>query len=259
MLYRRLDGCILWPFQASNMSDPVSATPYVFDLDGGNLCLDFANTRGFSSEHLHTYADLLSFASQAKLLTPDQAARLQTEAERVSGAAQSTFEGGARLRNAVRKIFKAAANQERPEQVDLDILNADLAVSLPHARVVLGETVDDFTWAWDDAVDLSAPLWPIARSAAELLVSDEERGLVRECGAGDCAWLFLDTSKNRSRQWCSMQSCGNREKARRHYQRVRERRTVEARPVPADDAPPAQRRPRRTRVVPAGGASATAE
>src|SRR3989442_8269959 len=69
-------------------------------------------------------------------------------------------------------------------------------------------------------------IWPIARSAADLLTSDEQRQLVRECGAPDCLWLFLDTTKNRSRQWCSMQSCGNREKARRHYQRLRAQRVT---------------------------------
>src|ERR1700735_2051557 len=34
-----------------------------------------------------------------------------------------------------------------------------------------------------------------------------------------CGWLFIDDSKNASRRWCSMQSCGNRAKALRHYLR----------------------------------------
>jgi predicted RNA-binding Zn ribbon-like protein len=42
---------------------------------------------------------------------------------------------------------------------------------------------------------------------------------VKECGTENCNWLFLDTSKNRSRRWCDMKECGNREKARRHYHR----------------------------------------
>jgi predicted RNA-binding Zn ribbon-like protein len=40
---------------------------------------------------------------------------------------------------------------------------------------------------------------------------------VRACGG--CGWLFLDTSKNHSRRWCSMDACGNQAKARRHYRR----------------------------------------
>lgn len=62
-------------------------------------------------------------------------------------------------------------------------------------------------------------LWPIAQSAAELLTSSE-LGTVRLCEAPDCAWLFLDQSCNRSRRWSDMKVCGNRQKARRHYQRT---------------------------------------
>jgi predicted RNA-binding Zn ribbon-like protein len=37
---------------------------------------------------------------------------------------------------------------------------------------------------------------------------------VKVCAADDCRWAFYDRSRNRSRTWCSMQVCGNREKAR---------------------------------------------
>lgn len=37
---------------------------------------------------------------------------------------------------------------------------------------------------------------------------------VKICPADDCRWAFYDRSRNRSRTWCSMQVCGNREKAR---------------------------------------------
>jgi predicted RNA-binding Zn ribbon-like protein len=51
------------------------------------------------------------------------------------------------------------------------------------------------------------------------LLSSEDTARVKECGTENCNWLFLDTSKNRSRRWCDMKECGNREKARRHYHR----------------------------------------
>jgi predicted RNA-binding Zn ribbon-like protein len=37
---------------------------------------------------------------------------------------------------------------------------------------------------------------------------------MKACRARDCEWAFLDRAKNQSRAWCSMTSCGNREKAR---------------------------------------------
>ena len=39
-------------------------------------------------------------------------------------------------------------------------------------------------------------------------------GRLKICPADDCAWAFYDTSRNRSRRWCSMEVCGNRQKVR---------------------------------------------
>ena len=56
--------------------------------------------------------------------------------------------------------------------------------------------------------------------SAVAVLTEEDLGRVRECpGAGDCGWLFYDTSKNGTRRWCSMEGCGSRVKMRRHYAR----------------------------------------
>jgi predicted RNA-binding Zn ribbon-like protein len=195
----------------------------VFDLDGGRPCLDFANTLTSSGvDHLATYTDLVAFADQSELITPFDAVWLQAEGERDPLIAQGVVVRARRLRAAMRAIFAAIALDETPSDHDLSVLNFDLAASLGHARVVpQGE--GGYRWGWAGR-NLDAPLWPITRSAADVLTSDAERRLVRQCGASDCSWLFVDTTRNRSRQWCSMASCGNREKARRHYQRQRANR-----------------------------------
>jgi predicted RNA-binding Zn ribbon-like protein len=61
-------------------------------------------------------------------------------------------------------------------------------------------------------------LWPVAHAASELLTS-EDLAYVRRCASDSCAWLFLDKTKNHRRRWCEMKTCGNRDKARRYYQR----------------------------------------
>jgi predicted RNA-binding Zn ribbon-like protein len=66
-------------------------------------------------------------------------------------------------------------------------------------------------------------LWPIARSAAELLAS-EELARVRECPGELCDDLFLDASRNGARRWCKMEVCGNRAKVKRFRQRGKRRR-----------------------------------
>ena len=71
-------------------------------------------------------------------------------------------------------------------------------------------------WRFDDLNDLDSLLWQIARSAADLLAS-EQLPFVRACSSKECEWFFLDTSKNHHRRWCDMKRCGNRAKVRRFY------------------------------------------
>jgi predicted RNA-binding Zn ribbon-like protein len=84
-------------------------------------------------------------------------------------------------------------------------------------------------------VQLERPLWPILRSAADLLTSPEVHA-VKECGSDRCSWLFVDRSRTHRRRWCDMKSCGNRAKARRHYQKTRAQAVRSGtRPPPAGD------------------------
>jgi predicted RNA-binding Zn ribbon-like protein len=193
---------------------------YEFDLDGGRPCLDFANTLSASTgDHLVAYSDLVDFAEQSALISPTAADGLRGLARRDQPGAALVMARAYRLRAAVYAIFSAVAGGLAPEDEDVELLNAEVAQAMVHARV-LADAEGGFAWGWGPPT-LEAPLWGIIRSAADVLVSDQERRRVRECGGDTCRWLFVDTSKNRSRQWCSMQSCGNRQKARRHYQRVR--------------------------------------
>jgi len=59
----------------------------------------------------------------------------------------------------------------------------------------------------------------IAAAAAKVAI-EQRLDRVKICPAHDCRWAFYDTSRNRSRQWCSMEVCGNRAKARAHRERT---------------------------------------
>jgi predicted RNA-binding Zn ribbon-like protein len=204
--------------------DRQSPAPPSFDLSGGALCLDFTNTwsdRGRpETEKLCRYHDLLGFAQQAGLLTSAEETRLAGRAERHPRAAAAALALGRDLREDLYRILSAIAASRAPAAADLARLNAALPEALSHLRLERRGTGLAWTWAALDAPEapLDAPLWPILRSAAELLTS-EERRQVRECAGGACTWLFLDRSRNRSRRWCSMETCGNRAKAKRHYHR----------------------------------------
>jgi predicted RNA-binding Zn ribbon-like protein len=60
----------------------------------------------------------------------------------------------------------------------------------------------------------------VLAAASRLAVLDDWQRL-KICPADDCLWAFFDHSRNRSRTWCSMSACGNREKARAWRARVR--------------------------------------
>ena len=65
------------------------------------------------------------------------------------------------------------------------------------------------------------PAWSAVVSYVELLADRPER--LRRCAHPACVLYFYDTSRNGTRRWCSMDACGSRTKASRHYSRVRAR------------------------------------
>jgi len=214
---------------------------YTFDLSGGIACLDFANTISDRDlpqprEHLGSYDDLVAFARQVGIVSDELAARLREGAAARPDEAEATHRRAVALREALFRVFTSVTDGRAPSHEDLAHLNREMGAALAQLRVDRraggrpalapgwpdGPDEGAYAWTWaEPSRRLDAPLWPLARQAAELLVGGElER--VRACAAGDCAWLFLDTSKNRSRRWCDMKSCGNRAKVRRFYRRKRE-------------------------------------
>ena len=201
-----------------------------FDLDAGVDSLAFANTLDGrldpqTREQLQHYDDLVAFAHQASLLDEPEASGLRAMAMANPAAAQGVLKQAIALRETIYRIFSAVAAGRAPENRDLAALNHDLCVAMAHSRLVPGP--DGIEWDWQrDPLRLDRVLWPVVRSAAELLTSGEE-GRVRECAAHDCGWLFLDESRNRTRRWCSMQSCGNRAKVDRFRARRRGAEIIE--------------------------------
>ncbi len=200
---------------------------FQFDLTGGHIALDLANSisrrcdPSRTVEHLASYANLISFAIQDKILSPTEGKNLRAFAEKNRTAANRSFRKAIELREAIYQVFAAAARHKATPGKAVQTVN-DYAVEALRQRR-LRSANSGFRWDWrsDGKNALDRIIWPIAQSAVDLLTSDELK-LVRWCEARDCEWLFLDHSRNRSRRWCDMKSCGNRAKARRHYQRVRE-------------------------------------
>jgi predicted RNA-binding Zn ribbon-like protein len=193
-----------------------------FEYIGGDLSADFTNTRGGryegpGHEHIQTYADLVEFARQAGELKPAEAKRLIAEAERRPEKATQIHRRGVALREAIWRAFAQITQDKAPDTGDVQLIAREAADAL--ARRHMNTVGAGFVWEWPETDDLARPLWPIARAASEVLTSETDRGLLRECSGGACAWLFVDRTKNHTRRWCDMETCGNRAKQARLRQR----------------------------------------
>lgn len=190
----------------------------------GRLCLDFVNSldpRGgpHPVDFLTSYAALVSWGRHTATLTDEQARTLIGASEARSAEAEATFEHAIALRETIHRVFAAIARGQQPPEEDIEALSTTYTAVLTHARIAPTATGYDWTWI-DDKGALDRMLWPVTRSAIELLTS-AEIGRVKECVSDGCGWLFLDMSKNNSRRWCSMEGCGSRDKMRRQYARKR--------------------------------------
>ena len=196
---------------------PRSSKP-VFELTGGRLCLDFANTiddrpTSDPKNRLKGYADFLAFGVQTGVLS---ASEVREGANDPSEAAR-LYRRAIALRERIFRIFSAAATNRNPPIKDLLALNENFRTA--NALAVVMPINLGFAWVWRDKKNATGRLlWEIIRSAIDLLTSNDME-LVRQCAGDDCDWLFIDNSRSSNRRWCEMKTCGNRHKARQFYRR----------------------------------------
>jgi predicted RNA-binding Zn ribbon-like protein len=187
---------------------------------GGHPALDFVNTLGGrpddpDDEYLFDYADLLTFvAHPIPLIDGETAAVLGDLAARHPRAAATTLERALRLRSALDRVLRARLHDRPPSAADLDVVAHHYAEAMRHAELFWRDT--EYLWSWPRegaGTTVDAALWPLATASVDLL---RDAPLDRLAQCGHCRWLFLDSSKNRSRRWCSMNACGARMKMRRY-------------------------------------------
>lgn len=205
-------------------------TTHVFDLSGGDLSLDFANSlygsRARPTEHLFSYDDLLEWARQAGAIDDPTRRRLARAGQHRPADAAKVFRRGIELREAIFRAFDARARGQGPPSDA--IATIDREAHGAHAHRALRPRDGGVAFEWTDAGSLDRWLWPVALAASDLLVSADVP-VIKECASAICDWLFIDRSRNRSRRWCDMRDCGNREKVRRFYQRQRASRSSSCR------------------------------
>ncbi len=190
------------------------------------FCLAFADTADWHAsshpvEEITSIDVLIDWEEMKGIISSTQASRLRADAERDPAGAEDARRAAIDFREVVYRVFAAIAGKLTPDPHDLERINAILQQGLSRASLIGSQ--GDYHWMWvDNDNDYECLLWPAAHSAARLLTDKKLLARVRQCAdEHGCGVLFLDRTRNHSRRWCSMKSCGNRAKVARHYQRQR--------------------------------------
>jgi predicted RNA-binding Zn ribbon-like protein len=190
---------------------------------GGALCLDFVNTVDVhdgtpSYDDLQPgYMNLLTWAEWADVVSPEEARRLLRRARREARVAAEVRRRAVALREAIFRVTTALVAEGTPDPASIATLEGEIRAASPHRHLQIHDGA--LAWRWSGEPVLERVLWPVVASAEALLLSPDAHR-VRQCDSEACQWLFIDTTKNRSRRYCSATGCGNRERVRRFRQRT---------------------------------------
>lgn len=220
----------------------MTATPVLFDLPpvaiapalsrerafvfvGERLWLDFVNSDAIRTvDALRDFETLIFWLEAASLFDGERAVGMRRRAREQPSGASAALVDARRVRGALRSLAERGTGATGAEQVRADALNEINRVLGRSAGTRRLERRSDGTYAraFVPVGDAFAGLMiPIVESAADALILGE-LPRVRRCADTRCARVFYDGTKNGRRRWCDMATCGNRAKAARHRQKLRE-------------------------------------
>ena len=182
----------------------------------GHAALDFCNTwAGWDGRHtadyLESYDHLAVFAGFVGVIPDERVTSLRRQARRSKSAASSALERARRFRTSLYDVLRTGGSAPKWSLVAKEV---DAAAAARR----LHQSADGPRWEIDPGAGLDAAVLALAWSAGELLTSPDLQS-IRACPGVGCGWLFLDPRGRR--RWCTMSTCGNREKARRFAARQR--------------------------------------
>ena len=189
---------------------------------GNHPCLDLINTRlmvkGEPRDLLESVDDLFLWLRQAKLLTASQAKMAEIHLHKEEAA--SLLERVKTFRTTLRIVAERIAAGKAVPDSAIDAINQLLAQRPGYT--ILVRTKEGIKRRFHSLVATQQVelLASLLESTSDLLCSGR-LCLIKKCANAACILYFLDTTKNHTRNWCSMQMCGNRMKVAAHYRRSR--------------------------------------
>lgn len=188
---------------------------------GNHPCLDFINTQmivnGEPTDVLESFDDFISWIVQANLLTKVQAD--VAGAELTHKESTLLLEQAKTFRTTLRGLAaRIVARKPIPASI-ITVINQFLSQRPGYPQLVRRKSGFEQRFH-SAAAPVQNLLAPLAEAAGDLLCR-ADFDLIKKCRNPACILYFYDTTKNHTRNWCSMQMCGNRIKVAAHYQRKR--------------------------------------
>ncbi|RFS19061.1 hypothetical protein DVR12_24955 [Chitinophaga silvatica] len=192
-------------------------------LDGGLFCLDFVNTvynrkRPNGYDYLDNFKSLIAWYGHTKLLPQKMLHTLERLGKDYPQKAVVVLEKSLQLRELLHQLFQTVLHAKMPAAIIGSQFNSFLSEA--YSNLELSILPDGGKLQFNTPALEQLYWWP-TKSAVELLTSDQLKQL-KECPA--CGWLFIDKSKNQSRKWCSMATCGDVNKVTSNYQRTKRKK-----------------------------------
>ena len=193
-------------------------------LDGGCPVFDFTNTISNRNDpdyfdYLTKYEHFVEWINKTKLLPKGKMDAIVAFSKSHTRKSADTLRQIIEVREVVFKLFSSLAQQQKADRETVDALNGFFSEALSNMRVEVGRKEVATSFIVSEKTILKEPLYILVKNAFDIL-STQSFDRIKECPT--CQWLFLDTTKNGKRRWCSMQVCGSNDKARRYYHRKKE-------------------------------------
>jgi predicted RNA-binding Zn ribbon-like protein len=172
--------------------------------------LDFLNTEarinGELVDFIETDDDVLRWLTRAGWPAGKIAVKFQTEEL-------------LQLAHALRSAIRFSVENRKAGSSDCDVMNIFLNTAHSHLRLISesnGSLRLERRWNPETLMEV---LGPLTESAAELLVNADLK-MIKRCEDADCVLWFYDRTRAHRRRWCSMATCGTRNKVAAFRQRV---------------------------------------
>lgn len=182
----------------------------IFEHVANSIALELVNSvNNRHQPQIDGLSDVMSFSSWAKSIGRPLESPLK----------ENDLAEGRELRELIYRVFRAVANSEDPAPADLASLVQRQAAGLYHSE--LTPSPRGYFRAWSQNPTPTALFAELSDNAVETLRT-KPLHRIRQCPR--CGWLFVDTTRNGTRKWCSMMMCGGQVKAQRHYYQKQETR-----------------------------------